>query len=233
MRRVFVVVAAMLFAAAVNAQTAAEGGKFTVSVDGPIWMFFGDKATDRLTLRKYWRGTWDCTTASFRTDPAAGAEKSCFASGVGGYVAEGEKFTLASGGTVWYGSGRNFKVKDLIAGNTTWTCNNSTFGGDPAYGVVKYCRATAMSDQTDCSPAQIGGSGSKAAWGMSISPLQAWAGWWCGDRMQVVACSGDGCKSGVAKTVIDGVATLKGTLLVNRTMHIDAASLRAIWEPHQ
>jgi hypothetical protein len=208
-----------------GAQTAAEGAKFTVSVDGPVWMFFGDKGTDRFNLRKYWRGTWDCSVAGFRADPAPGASKECFASGTGGLIAEGSKFTVPDGtATVWFGNGAKFRTRTLPIGTSQWTCDSATMGGDPSYGVVKFCRATAYTDSLGCFPRQLGGSGTWAAWGATLSPVQAWAGWICPDKVvQSIACVAEGCKPDVFKRAVSttDLAAANVALQGARTAHVD------------
>jgi len=145
-------------------------------------------------------------------------------------VSEGQPFTLQGLTRVSFGVGSTWYATDLPAGS--YTCGNATFG-DPAPGKAKACRATDYAEQIDCYPAQLGGSGSRAAWGVSLSPAQAWAGWWCGGRMQVIACTGSGCLPDVAKRVMSTTSEILGAeLKAARTEHIDSSALRAVWWPH-
>jgi len=145
-------------------------------------------------------------------------------------VKEGQSFTLNAPSPVWYGAGSKFTVKPLSAG--TYVCGNALFG-DPNYGVVKACKATAFLDVLGCYPAQLGGTGSRAAWGVSLSPTQAWAGWWCGDRVQVLACVADGCKPDVVKGVISSISDIMNTQIkASRTEEVDSERLKAVWAPH-
>lgn len=148
------------------------------------------------------------------------------------FVKEGTSFKLSSASAVWYGAGGKFTVKSLPAG--THLCGNALFG-DPSYGVVKSCKATAYLDAFTCYPAQLNGAGSRAAWGVTLAPVvQAWAGWWCGNRMQVLACLGDGCKPDVAKGVMASVSDiLNPQIKAYRTEAVDSDRLKAVWGPHQ
>jgi hypothetical protein len=236
MSRLAVVMLLMCLPLWAGAQTAAEGAKFTVSVDGPVWVFFGDKASDRFWLRRYWRGTWDCSVASFSRDPAPGISKSCFVSGTDGYIAEGEKFTAPSGGVLFYGVGAKFRTRTLPLGSATWTCDSATMGGDPAYGVAKFCRATAYTDSLACWPKQLGGSGTWAAWGLVVSPTPtAWAGWLCEDKtVQAVGCVADGCKPDVFKRSVSST-DIKGAnvaLQGARTAHVDKGPVADLISSH-
>jgi hypothetical protein len=147
-------------------------------------------------------------------------------------VKEGVSFKLSTASAVWYGAGSKFTVKSLQAG--TYVCGNALFG-DPNYGVVKSCKATAFLDAFTCYPAQLNGTGSRAAWGVTLAPVvQAWAGWWCGNRMQVLACLGDGCKPDVAKGVMASVSDiLNPQIKAYRTESVDSDRLKAVWVPHQ
>jgi hypothetical protein len=147
-------------------------------------------------------------------------------------VKEGASFKLSSASAVWYGAGSKFTVKSLPVG--THVCGNALFG-DPNYGVVKSCKATAFLDAFTCYPAQLNGTGSRAAWGVTLTPaVQAWAGWWCGNRMQVVACLADGCKPDVAKGVMASVTDiLNPQIKAYRTETVDSDRLKAVWVPHQ
>jgi hypothetical protein len=148
----------------------------------------------------------------------------------GAQIREDQTFAITSPTAVWYGAGAKFTTKTLLAG--THKCSNSTFG-DPNYGVVKTCRSTAFVDTVTCYPAQLGGTGSRAAWGVSLSPVQAWAGWWCDGRLQVVACAASGCLPDTARRVLSTTSnTLNTELKSARTEHIDSPALRAVWEPH-
>lgn len=146
-------------------------------------------------------------------------------------VNENQSFKLNSPAAVWYGAASKFTVKWLPAG--THLCGNKLFG-DPSYGVVKSCRTTAFLDTLTCYPAQLGGTGSRAAWGVVLSPVvQGWAGWWCGDKMQVVACVADGCKPEVAKGVIASVSDILNVQVKSfRTESVDSERLKAVWVPH-
>ena len=90
-----------------------------------------------------------------------------------------------------------------------------------------------------CLPSQLGGTGTRAAWGAQISPPQAWVGWWCSGRQQVIACVSDGCAKAlnpIAAFEQSNRRTLKGanTLLATlETTNINDPSLRAVWEPHR
>lgn len=90
-----------------------------------------------------------------------------------------------------------------------------------------------------CLPSQLGGTGTRAAWGAQISPPQAWAGWWCSGRQQVIACVSDGCAKALNPIVAfeqSNRRTLKGasTLLTTmETTSINDPVLRAVWEPHR
>lgn len=144
---------------------------------------------------------------------------------------EGTSFKLLSPSAVWYGAGSKFIVKTLPVG--TYLCGNAVFG-DPNYGVPKSCKATAFVDAFTCYPAQLNGTGSRAAWGVTLAPVvQAWAGWWCGNRMQVLACLGDGCKPDVAKGVMASVSDiLNPQIKAFRTETVDSDRLKAVWVPH-
>lgn len=145
-------------------------------------------------------------------------------------VREGQFFQLKASTPVWYGAGSKFTVKQLEAG--THLCGNRLFG-DPHYGVVKACKATAFLDTMACYPSQLGGTGSRAAWGVSLSPAQAWAGWWCGDRVQLLACVAEGCKPEVARGVISSVSDIMNTQIKGaRTEEVDSPRLKAVWAPH-
>ena len=90
-----------------------------------------------------------------------------------------------------------------------------------------------------CLPSQLGGTGTRAAWGAQISPPQAWAGWWCSGRQQVIACVSDGCAKAlnpIAAFEQSNRRTLKGanTLLTTlETTGINDPVLREVWEPHR
>ena len=75
-----------------------------------------------------------------------------------------------------------------------------------------------------------------ALYGVTTSPLQAWAGWWCGQgstaRLQLLACVGSACAEGVAMNVLQGISGLWPSLISNQTEHIDTPRLRAVWSPH-
>lgn len=146
-------------------------------------------------------------------------------------VTERQHFKLSAPAAVWYGAGGKFTVKWLPAG--THLCSNALFG-DPNDGVVKSCRSTAFLDTLTCYPSQLGGTGSRAAWGVVLTPVvQGWAGWWCGDRVQVVACLADGCKPDVAKGVIASVSDILNVQVKTyRTESVDSERLKAIWQPH-
>jgi len=126
---------------------------------------------------------------------------------------EGTSFKLLSPSAVWYGAGSKFTVKLLPVG--TYLCGNAVFG-DPSYGVLKSC------------------TGSRAAWGVTLAPVaQAWAGWWCGNRMQVLACLGDGCKPDVAKAVMASVSDIMNPQIkAFRSETVDSDRLKAVWVPH-
>jgi hypothetical protein len=146
-------------------------------------------------------------------------------------VGEGTSFRLSAPSAVWYGAGAKFTVKSLPAG--TYVCGNAVFG-DPNDGVVKSCKGTAFLDAFTCYPAQLNGSGSRAAWGVTLAPVaQAWAGWWCGNRMQVLACLADGCKPDVAKGVMASVSDIMNPQIkAFRTETVDSDRLKAVWVPH-
>jgi hypothetical protein len=145
-------------------------------------------------------------------------------------VAEGKSFNLQVASPVWYGSGAKFTVKQLAPGNHV--CGNGLFG-DPNYGVVKMCRSTGFLDVLDCYPSQLGGTGSRAAWGVSLAPVQAWAGWWCGERVQMVACVAEGCKPDVARGVVASITDIMNSQIKTfRTEEIDSARLKAVWASH-
>lgn len=149
---------------------------------------------------------------------------------VGAQVREDAYFRTDAPTVVWYGMGAKFTTRSLPAG--VHRCDNRTFG-DPNYGVVKQCRATAFEQDLACYPAQLGGTGSRSAWGVSLSPVQAWAGWWCEGRLQVVACAASGCMPDTARRVMSTTSNTLNTELRNaRTEHIDSPALRAVWEPH-
>lgn len=99
--------------------------------------------------------------------------------------------------------------------------------------------STAQAGSFDCMPAQLGGTGTRAAWGAQISPPQAWAGWWCSGRRHVVACVSDGCAKALNPVTAfeqSNRRTLKGanTLLTTlETVSINDQALRAVWAPHR
>jgi hypothetical protein len=145
-------------------------------------------------------------------------------------VKEGRYFKASTSTAVWYGAGSNFTVKQLAPG--TYLCGNALFG-DPSLGVVKACKATSFLEATRCYPSQLGGTGSRAAWGVSLSPVQAWAGWWCGERAQVVACVAQGCKPDVARGVMASITDIMNSQIKSyRTEEVDSALLKAVWSPH-
>jgi hypothetical protein len=145
-------------------------------------------------------------------------------------VQEGRYFKVVASTPVWYGSGSKFTVKALAPG--TYLCGNALFG-DPHHGVSKSCKGTAFLDVLACYPSQLGGTGSRAAWGVSLSPVQAWAGWWCGSRVQLVACVAESCKPDVAKGVIASVSDILNTQVkAFRTEEVDSDRLKAVWWPH-
>ena len=214
----------------------AGGQAFTLDADTRV--FFGDRATDRLLIATLGKGSHLCVKGSgnFYADPApdaAASAKTCFLPGAG-YVIEGDQFTLPAGGTVWYGNGSRYVTYDAPAGNGKFTCSNAQAKRDPAPGIVKFCRASAYRETLGCYPSQLGGTGSRAAWGVSLSPVQAWAGWWCNtSQLQIVACAASGCLPDVARRVISTTSdTLNVELRGARTEHIDSPALRAVWEPH-
>jgi hypothetical protein len=145
-------------------------------------------------------------------------------------VTEGQPFNLKASSPVWYGAGGKFTVKQLAPGQ--YLCGNGLFG-DPNYGVVKMCKATGFLGELGCYPSQLGGTGSRAAWGVSLAPIQAWAGWWCGERVQVVACVADGCKPDVARGVMASLSDIMNAQVkAFRTEEVDSARLKAVWDPH-
>lgn len=149
---------------------------------------------------------------------------------VGAQVREDALFKIGAPAVVWYGAGARFTTRTLPAG--THQCSNRVFG-DPSYGVVKSCRSTAFEQDVQCYPSQLGGTGSRAAWGVSLSPVQAWAGWWCGQSVQIVACAGSGCLPDVARRVMSTTSdTINTELRGARTEHIDSPALRAVWWPN-
>lgn len=145
-------------------------------------------------------------------------------------AAEGQYFRLKTASAVSYGARGKFTVKQLPAG--IYLCGNRLFG-DPNDGVVKSCKTTGFLEALACYPAQMGGAGSRAAWGVSLSPVQAWAGWWCDGRLQVVACRAEGCKPDAARAVLASVSDIMNTQVkAFRTEEIDSVALKAVWGAH-
>jgi hypothetical protein len=197
-----------------------EGQSFTLDQPGRVVFGVGASWVNRDLLAGV---PYVCGLAVFG-DPAKGQLKTCHLP-----VPEGHQMRVP-GGLVWYGSGSRFTVKQLDAG--TYYCANGTFG-DPAPGTKKQCYATGMLDSIDCYPAQLGGNGSRAAWGVSLSPVSAWAGWWCAGRVQIVACAGASCRPDLARMVINTTGDiLNKTLVGARTDDIGSTAMRAVWEPH-
>lgn len=71
-------------------------------------------------------------------DPAPGFVKSCYTLTTSGFLAdEGSSFTVGGTPSVQYGSGTNGNFLRTNTGSAP--CSNTTFGGDPDFGVVKHC----------------------------------------------------------------------------------------------
>ncbi|HEY7372203.1 MAG TPA: alpha-L-rhamnosidase, partial [Polyangia bacterium] len=84
-----------------------------------------------------------CTSMAFGGDPASGVLKSCYIAPVGvgpaGYTkCADENGTCAFTGTQLVAYGANGAFTNQLATNGV-ACNNTTFGADPIYGVVKAC----------------------------------------------------------------------------------------------
>jgi hypothetical protein len=227
---------ALLLPFGAGAQTYKEGEAFSLAA--PTWVLYGDVSTDRLTVRKMVAGQRKCVVgpSNFDGDPAPGAAKTCTVNGTRGLIAEGQQFTLPAGGVIWYGNGAKFRTRTLPAGNASWTCDNATMGGDPAYGVGKFCRATAYTDSLACWPKQLGGSGTWAAWGLVVSPsATAWAGWLCPDKsVQAVGCVAEGCKPDVFKRAVSttDLAAANVALQGARTAHVDKGPVAELISSH-
>jgi hypothetical protein len=202
------------------ATVAQEGKPFTLDQAGRVSYGVGTAwASKDLPA-----GTYMCGNALFG-DPVLGKVKACNLP-----IKESGTFRVSQASVVLYGSGAKFTTKALQPGD--YTCGNALFG-DPASGIKKQCYATGMLDSIDCYPAQLGGTGSRAAWGVSLSPVQAWAGWWCAGRVQIVACSGAGCRPDLARMVINTTSDiLYKTLVGARTDDIGSTAMRGVWEPH-
>ena len=85
----------------------------------------------------------DCRIAAFGADPTVGVLKSCYVASAGGppgwtaCATESGACTVGGPTTVAYGAAGAFAYRQLPSGSVA--CTNTTFGGDPIYGVVKGC----------------------------------------------------------------------------------------------
>lgn len=103
------------------------------------------------------------------------------------------------------------------------------------------CSVAHAADFT-CLPTQAGGSGTKAVYGVKLSPtVEMWAGWWCDKATpQLMACTGDGCTQYLASVLVPGFlqAPTRTTKTANNilgtlsTDDIDSPVLRSVWVPH-
>lgn len=101
--------------------------------------------------------------------------------------------------------------------------------------------STAQAGSFDCLPAQLGGPGTRATWGLQATPLQFWAGWKCGAKLNVAACAGVGCSKPLVAQLVPAFEqaprrTLKaanGLLVTLETTSINDPVLRAVWLPHK
>jgi hypothetical protein len=93
-------------------------------------------------------GSIGCNQTAFGGDPDYGVVKACYvianvlpAAAVLCAAAESGTCTLPSGATatVYYGAGSSFIYVTGVTGSMA--CNQTAFGGDPEYGVVKACYA--------------------------------------------------------------------------------------------
>jgi hypothetical protein len=114
-------------------------------------------------------------------------------------VPEGSDITPLSDGTMVYGTPMSWAPVKAVKSGLTYTCNNSTFGPDPAPGKGKTC--TFMPGQPPkfraaCVTQTIGGTGGqfRNGWDLSIAGVALWFGWTCpGNQTFVVVCRGLGC----------------------------------------
>ena len=101
------------------------------------------------------------------------------------------------------------------------------------------CSSVANAGNFDCMPSQLGGTGTRAAWGFKVDPLQFWGGWKCGTKLIVSACVAEGClkaKDPVTAFVQAPRRTLiaaNGILTTLETTNINDPVLRAVWVPHK
>lgn len=98
----------------------------------------------RFTFRTVSSPFW-CTTDSFGTDPAPGVAKACYFSSytqgtqaVSPFSNVWEGMTMTAIGNVAFGENGYFNFKTFNS-LTTFTCDRTTFGGDPIPGVLKGC----------------------------------------------------------------------------------------------
>lgn len=86
---------------------------------------------------KTWDGFYNCNNAFFGSDPAPGVNKACYQAlpEYKRFAGEGE-MKFYRNNPAAYGANGHYYFKVLDG----WqACSPSTFGGDPAYGVVKSC----------------------------------------------------------------------------------------------
>ncbi len=72
-------------------------------------------------------------------------------------ASENATCTITASNAVIYGSGEKFTTPKVLA--ASFVCNNATFGGDPAFGIVKECWIKPASGTTDPTPPDMSFTG--------------------------------------------------------------------------
>jgi len=127
-------------------QCSGELGTCTLPPNVSATVYYG--AGSRYSYNQGVTGSLSCSPTSFGGDPNQGVVKACYAvvntlppGAVQCAAAESGTCTVPGGSsvTVFYGANGNYLYKQGVTSSIG--CNQTAFGGDPDYGVVKACYA--------------------------------------------------------------------------------------------
>ena len=131
----------------INVTTSSTGNQYGT---GTV-VFMGKDGTGTQVSKSFYAGTYNCSVASFGSDPDEGHAKGCYVNSVL-IASEGGSFTVDYYGNVTGSGGNttngtvNFQAQDGTGSTITrtftagiYSCSNSTFGYDPDSGHLKAC----------------------------------------------------------------------------------------------